>query len=107
MSNRKVVENYYYDINGLTELLTKLVNSYRLLIGGAGELNSIALATKSDVKKALRRVDKLGKVIDDIIYSINETDENYFKYCMLKEEILKEGINADFIKNEIEEELKK
>lgn len=107
MSNRKVVENYYSDINGLVELLTKLVNSYRLLIGGAGELNSIALATKRDVKKALRRIDKLGEIIDDVIYTINETDENYLRYCMLKKEILKQEINDGFIKNEIEEGLKK
>lgn len=107
MSNRKVVENYYSDINGLSELLAKLVNSYRLLIGGAGELNSIALATKRDVKKALRRIDKLGEIIDDVIYTINETDENYLRYCMLKKEILRQEINDEFIKNEIEEGLKK
>lgn len=107
MSNRKVIENYYNDISGLSDLLTKLVNSYRLLIGGAGELNGIALATRGDVKKALRRVDKLGDAIDDIICTINEVDEDYLKYCKIKKDAIKIELRQEFVEDEIEEELKK
>lgn len=107
MSNRKVVENYYNDINGLADLLGKLVNSYRLLLGGAGELNNIALATKSDVKNALKKADKLGEAIDNIIYTINKADEEYLEYFKLKKEIFGKEINTEFIENEIEEQLKK
>ena len=58
MPHRKIIEEYCVDINNLADLLAKLVNSYRLLIGGAGELNTIALAHKKDVKDALKRVNE-------------------------------------------------
>ena len=55
-----MIQNYYTDINNLADILTKLVSSYRLIIGGADELNKIALSKKSDVKDALKRADSLG-----------------------------------------------
>lgn len=106
MSKRKVIENYYRDVNNLADLLGKLVNSYRLLIGGVGELNQIALATKNDVKNALKRVDKLGNVIDEILSDMDCTNRDYIQYCKLKSEFLKRSINIDSIRTEIEEELK-
>lgn len=75
MSNRNVIENYYFDINNQVDLLGKLINSYRLLIGGAGELNGIALANKNDVKDAIKRVNKLGGVIDNIIQDMNDRNK--------------------------------
>ena len=46
MGHRRVIETYYKDVNNLVFLLEKLVGSYRLLVGGADELNKIALAKK-------------------------------------------------------------
>lgn len=105
MGHRRLIETYFCDINNLVELLSKLTNSYRLLIGGAGELNSIALAKKSEVKDALHRVDKVGDIIDDIIKAIDESGCNYIEYCRLKAEVLREQIQADYIITEIGEEL--
>lgn len=107
MSNRKVIENYYNDINELTDILGKLTNSYRLLIGGANELNGIALATKGNVKAALKRVDRLGDIIDEVIRTIDETNEDYIAYCKLKSTLFSNEITPDFIQGEIEEELKR
>ncbi|SMC23791.1 hypothetical protein SAMN02745134_01987 [Clostridium acidisoli DSM 12555] len=107
MSNRKVLENYYSDINNQVELLGKLTNSYRLLIGGAGELNGIALATKNDVRNAIKRVNKLGQVIDNILCEMNEHDKAYIKYCKLKDELMRELVDKVYISDEIEEEFKK
>ena len=107
MSNRKLVQSYYEDINCLADLLGKLVNSYRLLIGGAGELNQIALATKSDVKHAITRINRLGGVIDNIITDMDDLNEEYIKYCKYKSELIKGIIGSEFVQNEIEEQLKR
>lgn len=50
MSHRKLMEEYYCDINNLADLLSKLSNNYRLLIGGAGEMNSMAVSHKKILK---------------------------------------------------------
>lgn len=107
MSNRKVIESYYNDINGMADILGKLVNSYRLLIGGASELNGIALSTKGNVKDALKRVDKLGDIIDEVLRTIDEGNEDYLQYCKLKSQLLRNEITPEFIEMEIEEELKR
>lgn len=107
MANRKVVESYYNDINGLADLLGKFVNSYRLLIGGAAELNQIGLASRRDIKHAIKRADKLGEIIDALICNIHVSTEEYLNYCKLKEELLNSVINNEFVRIEIEEELKK
>lgn len=107
MSNRRVIENYNFDINNQVDLLGKLVNSYRLLIGGAGELNGIALASKSDVRNAIKRVNKLGGVIDNIIQEMNDRNKAYIKYSKIKDELMREIVDEAYIREEIEEELKK
>jgi hypothetical protein len=105
MTHRKIVEQYYVDINNLADLLNKLVNSYRLLIGGAGELNGIALAHKKDVKNALKRVNKVGDIIDEVISVIDVSSYNYMDYCRLKAELLESRMQAHYIETEICEEL--
>lgn len=107
MSNRKVIENYEFDINNQVDLLGKLVNSYRLLIGGAGELNGIALASKNDVRDAIKRVNKLGGVIDNIIQDMNDINKTYIKYNRMKDELMRQIVDEAYISEEIEEELKK
>ena len=107
MSNRRVIENYNFDVNNQVDLLGKLVNSYRLLIGGAGELNTIALASKNDVRDAIKRVNKLGGVIDNIIQDMNDRNKAYLKYGKIKDELMRGLVDEAYISEEIEEELKK
>lgn len=106
LGRRKVIETYYLDINNLSELLAKLVNSYRLLIGGAAELNVIALAKKSEVKEALDRVDALGDIIDEVIEILDTISDNYILYCQLKSVALKTKVQTQYIETEIDDELK-
>lgn len=106
MSHRKVIENYYADVNSLADLLTKLVNSYRLLIAGANELNGISLAHRKDIKDALERADELGKVIDYILDTLKGTGYTYSDYCKLKSAFLKDHLELHYIQTEIDNELK-
>ncbi len=106
MGHRKVIQNYYSDMNNLADFLAKLVNSYRLLIGGAAELNQIALAKKGEVKNALDRVDDLGEIIDDVIKVLDSIGYNYIDYCKIKAQIIKCKDQAQYIETEIDEELK-
>jgi hypothetical protein len=106
LSGRKLIETYYVDINNMADLLSKLVNSYRLLIGGADELNKIALAKRKDVKDALERVDELGEIIDRVIEALEGASHNYLDYCSLKSDIIKGKLGAHHIETEIDDELK-
>ncbi|MBU3179605.1 hypothetical protein [Clostridium psychrophilum] len=106
MAHRRVVENYYDDINNLADLLNKLVSSYRLLIGGANELNGIALSKKSDVKEALKRANGVGDIIDQTIKVLDDASYGYMSYCKMKTEIMKSKLQIEYIESEIDEELR-
>lgn len=106
MSHKRVVNNYYLDVNNLADVLSKLVSSYRLLIGGAAELNQIALAKKKDIKDAIDRATDLGDVIDQVIDALEKTEGTYLDYCKLKSKILECKVESEFIETEIDEELK-
>jgi len=106
LAHRRVIQNYYNDINNLAEILTKLVGSYRLLIGGADELNKIALSKKSEVKDALKRADNLGDIIDETIKVLDEASFSYMSYCKMKTEVIKCKLQIEYIETEIEEDLK-
>jgi hypothetical protein len=106
LSGRKLIETYYVDINNLADLLNKLVNSYRLLIGGADELNKIALSKRKDVKEALKRADELGEIIDTLILTLEKASHNYLDYCSIKSEIIKCKIESSNIHTEIDDALK-
>jgi hypothetical protein len=105
VSHRKIIQDYYCDINNLADLLSKLTNSYRLLIGGASELNTIALAHKKDVKSAIDRVNKIGNTIDDIIKVLDKSTGCYMNYCELRSELIQGKVKMEYIENEIDEEL--
>lgn len=105
MPHRRLVEQHYVDINNIADLLSKLVNSYRLLIGGAGELNTIALAHKKDVKEALHRVNELGDVIDDLINVLDKSSYIYLDYCRLRSQVMECQIQEQYIQTEIDQEL--
>lgn len=106
MGRRKVVTNYYQDINNLTLYLNTLINGYKNLISGADELNRITSAKRSDVKKALRRVDRVGKIIDKYLDTIDECSKCYNDYCIEKSKVLSCIKECDYISGETDEELK-
>ena len=106
MTRRRVIQNYYSDINNLADILGKLVGSYRLLIGGADELNKIALSKKSEVKDALKRADQLGDIIDETIKVLDDASFSYMSYCNMKTEVMKGKIKIEYIETEIDEELR-
>ena len=106
MAHRRVIQNYYNDINNLADILIKLVGSYRQLIGGAEELNRIALSKKSEVKDALKRADDLGDIIDETIKVLDNASYSYMSYCTMKTEVMKCKIQIEYIETEIDEDLK-
>lgn len=106
MSNRRVIQDYYNDINSIADLLSKLSNSYRLLVAGAGELNVIALANKKDVRKAIKRANELGRIIDDLIRVLDTSDTGYLNYLELKNQIISTRVQVQALENEINEAVK-
>jgi hypothetical protein len=106
VSNRRVIQEYYNDINGIVDLLSKLSNSYRLLVAGAGELNVIALANKKDVRKAIKRANELGRVIDDLIRTLDIADTGYLNYVELKNQIISARVQVQALEVEINEAVK-
>lgn len=106
MGRRKLIQDYYSDLNNLVLLLSSLTNSYRLLIGGADELNKIALAKKKDVKEAIERAEEVGEIIDRIIIVLEGATCTYTDYCNVKAEVIKGKLEAKHILTEIDEELK-
>lgn len=105
MSHRKLMEEYYCDINNLADLLSKLSNNYRLLIGGAGEMNSMAVSHKKDIKDALHRANKLGDIIDKVLNTLEKSTGGYVEYCKIRDEIMKGKMMVEYIETEINEEL--
>ena len=105
MGYQELFNNYFVELNNVTELLNKYVNAYRLLIGGAQELNIISEASKRDIKDALDRVDKLGKVIDHLIDVIEGVDECYIDFIKLKTDLISAKTEKKLILTEIDNEL--
>lgn len=105
MSYRKIIDKECSDLTLLADMLFKLSNSYKLLTGGAADLNGIALARKKDVRDAIKRVEALGEVIDDLIETIDYVDCAFFDYSKLKAEYIACKTNIDIIKAEVDEEL--
>ncbi|HCW54523.1 MAG TPA: hypothetical protein DG753_12460 [Clostridium sp.] len=100
-----LAKNQYNDIDNLSRLLKSYVDSYRLLIAGAAELYNINLAKKSDVKKALERVDGVGSLIDNLVDSLDKCESAYLKYCKIKNQYMSVATVKDHIFTEIDNEL--
>ena len=105
MPYREVIKSNYDELNNLADLLGKFVNSYRLLIGGASELNGINLAKKEVIKDALERAEDVGSIIDDLVKVIESSGECYFKYTKIKSEFILSKTKKDVILTEIDNEL--
>ena len=105
MKYNQLMKEYYSNVNNLTQLLRSMVDSYRLLIAGAAELNNINEARTSYVKDAVHRADKLGETIDHLIELIDDCGESYFQYCaVIGDYMLKKGDNKAIL-TEVDEEL--
>ena len=105
MKYQQLMKQYYGDINNLSQLLQSMVNSYRLLIAGAAELNNINEAKSSYVKVAVKRADSLGKIIDHIMDLIDECGEGYFKYIKIVGGHILKNTDNNVILTEVDNEL--
>lgn len=105
MGYNKLIKEYYGNLNNLADLLKKLTESYRLLIGGAFELNNIPEARTKYVKEAVTRADKLGDEIDHLIDLLDECGESYYKYVSVMSEYMMKNSNNKVILTEIDSDL--
>lgn len=100
-----LAKKQYDDIANLSVLLKNYVDAYRLLIGGASELYNVNIAKKSEVKKALDRVEQLGDLIDKIVGTLDRCEGSYLKYCKIKNDYITISTEKDKIFTEIDNEL--
>ncbi|WP_294404298.1 hypothetical protein [uncultured Clostridium sp.] len=105
MKYDELAQNHYNDIENLSRLMKNYVDAYRLLIAGASELYSVNLAKKSDVKKALERVDGMGSLIDNLIEALDKCENGYLKYCKIKNDYISISAQKNKIYTEIDNEL--
>ena len=105
MKYDELAQNHYNDIENFSRLMKNYVDAYRLLIAGAAELYNVNLAKKSDVKKALERVDGLGSLIDNVIEALDRCESGYLKYCKIKNDYISISTQKNKIYTEIDNEL--
>lgn len=105
MKYDEFAKNHYNDIQNLCMLLKSYVDSYRLLIAGASELYSVNIAKKSEVKKALERVEEVGGLIDNLVEALDKCEDGYLKYCKIKNEYMYVNAQKNKIYTEIDNEL--
>lgn len=105
MGYNQLIKDYYGNLNNLVDLLKKLTESYRLLIGGAYELNNIPEARTKYVKEAVSRADKLGEEIDLLIDLLDECGESYYKYVIVMNDYILKNGNNKVILTEVDSDL--
>ena len=103
--DNRLVQEHYENLNNLTSLLSNSINSYRLLVSSAAELNTISYAKKGAVKDAIERVEAVGEIIDDLIKVVKKCESSYCKYCVLKNDIGSGKNKKEDIDTEVEMEL--
>lgn len=106
MSQKRIIEGYATDINMTVDQLVKFVGIYKTLIDSASSFNGIALASKSDVKDSLKRAREVGKIIDELIDSLDYALCTWSKYLKLKTEYINCRLDICYIEAQIEEELR-
>ena len=100
-----LAKKQYEDIDNLSVLLKNYVDAYRLLIAGASELYNVNLAKKSEVRKALDRVEQVGELIDKLVRTLDKCEGSYLKYCKIKNDYITISTEKDKIFTEIDNEL--
>ena len=103
----QLIQTYYTDLTYLADLLVKLTGVYNVLINSADGLNRIALAKKGDIKDALKRVDEIGRMIDEIADLLNAQIIIYENYARQKGDFIINRLPfSDMIKSDIEHHIK-
>ena len=105
MGQIEIFRKHFKEVNNLSVVLSSYANTYRLLVGAAGELNNISKVRKRDLDDALDRVDEMGKIIDSILEVIKDNEEAYIKYIKLKSKFIMEKASKDIIQTEVEQDL--
>jgi hypothetical protein len=100
-----LAKRQYQDIDNLSILLKNYVDVYRLLIAGAAELYNVNLAKKSEVKKALDRVEEVGELIDKLVNTLEKCETSYLKHCKIRNDYITISTEKDKIFTEIDNEL--
>ena len=103
MGQIEIFRKHFKEVNNLSVVLSSYANTYRLLVGAAGELNNISKVRKRDLDDALDRVDEMGKIIDSILEVIKDNEEAYIKY--IKSKFIMEKASKDIIQTEVEQDL--
>ena len=105
MKFEDLAKKQYEDIDNLSVLLKNYVDAYRLLIAGAAELNNVNLTKKTEVRKALDRVEQVGELIDKLVRILDKCEGAYLKYCKIKSDYITISTEKDKIFTEIDNEL--
>ncbi|MCR6515652.1 MAG: hypothetical protein ACRDCB_01355 [Clostridium sp.] len=101
----KLMENHFNEMDKLADLLKKLVESYRLLVGGAAELNNINKRKGRDVDSALDNIEHVDRTIASLLEVIECYEKNYMKYSKIKNEIIGLNNEKSKVKKELENEI--
>lgn len=105
MNYNEIVREYYNELSNVVVLLEKYVNSYRILIGSAADLNGLVLAKKREVKAALDRACRLGSLIDDLLDVLECCQCTYLNYVKIKSDILVIKTERNLILNDVDQEI--
>nr|WP_312289797.1 hypothetical protein [Clostridium chromiireducens] len=105
MKFEDLAKKQYQDIDNLSSLLKSYVDVYRLLIAGASELYNVNLTKKSEVRKALERVENVGELIDKLVSTLDRCEGAYLRYCKIKNDYITTTTEKDKIFTEIDNEL--
>ncbi|MBU5316001.1 hypothetical protein KQI30_06930 [Clostridium bornimense] len=90
-------EDYFLTLSRTIDLMARLVDSYRILIGTASQLNTIGLAEKKEIKEALRLANNITCILDDYIEAIDSCGRGYLSYFCFKMQILQSIAEAQVI----------
>lgn len=108
---KNAMEAHFDELTKLSELLNRYVNSYRLLVASAAELNNIYGRKEKEVKRAMERASVSGHQIDEVLEVIGAYQDNYLKYSKIKNDLIvsdykgvKNGMK-NIIQTEIDTEL--
>ncbi|WP_297638132.1 hypothetical protein [uncultured Clostridium sp.] len=99
--SKHIMDVHYDDLMNLTELLKRLVDSYRLLIGGVAELNTVYHRKKSGVEDGLDRVEALGDIIDHVIKILDLHAEKYLEFIEVKGKTVSEKYEKKYMVTDI------
>ncbi|MDY6013103.1 hypothetical protein [Clostridium sp.] len=97
----KIMISHFEDLTRLSSLLSSYVNSYRLLVAGASELNTIYGRKSKEVERAIARADNIGTDIDEILKMMDKYQDSYLKYIKLKNDIVIANYKSGKIKEEV------